>query len=108
MYQNVSRCLKKKKSLIFHSTLQFSKDTHTDNQDSILHLVISYKNNQKTFSEEKLVYEWTGMVSQLGGVLSLFLGFSFFSLISALLEFVDTQFKNGNCYSPKKKYPYIC
>ena len=84
--------MKKKKSLKFHSDLQFSKDTQSDNEESTLHLVVSYKNNQKIFSEEKLVYEWTGMISQLGGVLSLFLGFSFFSLISSVLEFVDTKF----------------
>ena len=83
--------MKKKKSLKFHSDLQFSKDTQSDNEESTLHLVVSYKNNQKIFSEEKLVYEWTGMISQLGGVLSLFLGFSFFSLISSVLEFVDTK-----------------
>ena len=83
--------MKKKKSLKYHSDLQFSKDTQSDNEESTLHLVVSYKNNQKIFSEEKLVYEWTGMISQLGGVLSLFLGFSFFSLISSVLEFVDTK-----------------
>ena len=80
-----------KKSLKYQTNLQFSKDVHSKNQDSVLHLIISYKNDQKTFSEEKLVYEWTGMVSQLGGVLSLFLGFSFFSVICDLLEFLYSK-----------------
>ena len=55
-----------------------------------------YKSPQKDVHEERLVYDQSGMVSQLGGILSLFLGFSFFSLISDLLDFIA------------KKDMYIC
>jgi hypothetical protein len=47
-----------------------------------------YKNRKKTINEEKLIYDTLGMMSQLGGVLSLFLGFSIFSLISDLFDFI--------------------
>ena len=51
-----------------------------------------YKSTQKTVHEERLVYDQSGMVSQLGGILSLFLGFSFFSLISDFLDFIAKKY----------------
>ena len=56
--------------------------------DPIFAVTMMYKSTEKTVHKERLVYDKSGMVSQLGGVLSLFLGFSFFSLISDFLEFI--------------------
>ena len=51
-------------------------------------LAIRYKDSFKSYQEEILVYDTLGMVSQLGGVISLFIGISFFSLIDYVLDFV--------------------
>ena len=60
-----------------------------------------YKSTEKTVHKERLVYDKSGMVSQLGGVLSLFLGFSFFSLISDFLEFIaKKKMANLTCRKP--------
>ena len=52
-------------------------------------LVIHYKTDVKRVLEEILVYDTLGMVSQLGGVISLFIGISFFSLIDYMLDFMN-------------------
>ena len=60
-----------------------------------------YQSTEKTVHEERLVYDQSGMVSQLGGILSLFLGFSFFSLISDFLDFiVKKNIANLTCRKP--------
>ena len=56
--------------------------------DPLFVLKMMYKSTEKTVHKERLVYDKSGMVSQVGGVLSLFVGFSFFSLISDFLEFI--------------------
>ena len=56
--------------------------------DPLFVFTIMDKSTEKTVHKERLVYDKSGMVSQVGGVLSLFLGFSFFSLISDFLEFI--------------------
>ena len=59
------------------------------NQDqSLIIFNMMCKNREKTINEEKLIYGTLGMISQFGGVLSLFLGFSFYSLISDLFNFI--------------------
>ena len=57
-------------------------------------LILQYKNADKIVTEEILVYDTPGMVSQIGGILSLFLGFSFFSLICDLFELIPKMKKN--------------
>ena len=54
-------------------------------------LFIKYKSFEKTIHEEILVYDKSGMVSQLGGVVSLFIGISFFTLFSDCLDFVQKK-----------------
>ena len=49
---------------------------------------IKYKSFEKTIHKEILVYDKSGMVSQLGGVVSLFIGISFFTLFSDCLDFI--------------------
>ena len=60
----------------------------TKPDDPLLTIKMAYKSTEKTVHEERLVYDQSGMVSQFGGILSLFLGFSFYSLISDLLDFI--------------------
>ena len=56
-----------------------------------VYVVIRYKSFEKTIHEEILVYDKSGMVSQLGGVVSLFIGISFFTLFSDCLDFVQKK-----------------
>ena len=60
----------------------------TEPDKPLLTFKMMYKSTEKTVHEERLVYDQSGMVSQFGGILSLFLGFSFYSLISDLLDFI--------------------
>ena len=54
-------------------------------------LILEYKGFEKTIHEEKLVYDESGMISQLGGVISLFIGISFYTLFSDCLDFVQKK-----------------
>ena len=60
-------------------------------KNSKVSFVIEYKNFENTIHEEILVYDKSGMVSQLGGVVSLFIGISFFTLFSDCLDFVQKK-----------------
>ena len=86
-FKNVTNdCLKMKQSIEFKSDLIVYKlPKYADSP--LFVFTMMYKSTQKTVHEERLVYDQSGMISQLGGILSLFLGFSFFSLISDLLDF---------------------
>ena len=80
-----------KKSHIFNSDLQVVKGNPlTIEQNPPVDLVLMYKNQEKTITEEILVYDTPTMISQIGGILSLFLGFSFFSIICDLMELVSS------------------
>ena len=78
----------KKREIKFKSN--FLVDKYQKKIANKYHLVFTmmYKNTEKTIHEEKLIYDTLGMMSQLGGVLSLFLGFSFYSLICDLFDFI--------------------
>ena len=54
---------------------------------------VTFKDTEKTIYEEILVYDQSGFVYQLGGVISLFLGFSFFTVICDVLEIIEKKFK---------------
>ena len=85
--KNVTNCLKMKKSLNFNSEVQLIKGSPlAGKKNASVDLILMYKNQEKTVTEEILVYDTPGMVSQIGGILSLFLGFSFFSLVCDLFE----------------------
>ena len=72
-----------------------------NSDDPRFSFTMTYKSTEKTVHKERLVYDKSGMVSQLGGVLSLFLGFSFFSLISDFLEFIaKKKMANLTCRKP--------
>ena len=76
-----------KQSIDFKSDVTLYKLPRKTPDDPSIFFTLMYKSTEKTVHEERLVYDPNGMVSQLGGILSLFLGFSFFSLISDLLDF---------------------
>ena len=83
-------CLKMKKSHIFNSDLQLIKGSPLTVQQNVsVDLIVMYKNQEKTITEEILVYDTPTMISQIGGILSLFLGFSFFSIICDLMELIQ-------------------
>ena len=62
-----------------------------DQKKSMVNFIIRYNSFEKTIYEEILVYDQSGMVSQLGGVVSLFIGISFFTLFSDCLEFIQKK-----------------
>ena len=84
-----------KKSHIFNSDLQLIKGSPLTVQQNVsVDLIVMYKNQEKTITEEILVYDTPTMISQIGGILSLFLGFSFFSIICDLMELL-CEYWNG-------------
>ena len=86
-----------KKSLIFNSDLQLIKGSSLTVQQNVsVDLIVMYKNQEKTITEEILVYDTPTMISQIGGILSLFLGFSFFSIICDLIELIQ-KVKESKC-----------
>ena len=62
-----------------------------DMKNAKVRFIMSYKSFEKTIHEEILVYDKSGMVSQLGGVVSLFIGISFFTLFSDCLDFIQKK-----------------
>ena len=78
----------KKREIKFKSNFLVDKYKKKINNKFLLVFTIIYKNKEKTINEEKLIYDTLGMMSQLGGVLSLFLGFSFYSLVCDLFDFI--------------------
>ena len=90
-----------KHSIDIKSEATLYKVPRRNPDDPLLVFTIMYKSTEKTVHKEKLVYDKSGMVSQVGGVLSLFLGFSFFSLISDFLEFIaKKKMANLTCRKP--------
>ena len=92
--RKISNCLKMKNSHIFNSDLQLIKGNPLIVQQNVsVDLIVMYKNQEKTITEEILVYDTPTMISQIGGILSLFLGFSFFSIICDLMELIQIKMK---------------
>ena len=105
--KNATKCMKKKNSITFKSDLKVTKGPRKNSTEPILMFFVMYKSAEKIVHEERLIYDRSGMVSQLGGVLSLFLGFSFFSLISDFLDFIAKKnITNSICKkSPQAEPP---
>ena len=81
-----------KRSVNFKSTLQLSKGNPLAIQDRIqTDLILIYKNREKTFIGEILIYDGAGLIAQMGGILSLFLGFSFLSIIYGIFDFMENK-----------------
>ena len=64
---------------------------HNNEENSGVVLNIAYKNYDKTVHKEILVYDGPGLIYQLGGVISLFLGISFYTLLSNMLDWVGRK-----------------
>ena len=86
-------CLKKKKRLDFDAKIYVSKGNAMLNKQNstIIRISSSYVNDKKIVQEEILVYDTAGMISQVGGIISLFIGISFFSLGCDVLDFVKNR-----------------
>ena len=81
-------CLKIKDKNNFKSSIQLIQGTPFNNNSKKIDLIITYKSKEKTIHEEVLVHDAADMVAQIGGISSLFLGFSFFGLLSDFLDFL--------------------
>ena len=99
--KNDTDCLKMKHFIDIKSEATLFKIPKKQPDDPLFVFNMMYKSTEKTVHKERLVYDKSGMVSQVGGVLSLFLGFSFFSLISDFLEFIaKKKMANLTCRKP--------
>ena len=88
----MTQCLQPKQSVEYRSNIQLVLGNPLNRmKNSKVNFVIAYKNFENTIHEEILVYDKSGMVSQLGGVVSLFIGISFFTLFSDCLDFIQKK-----------------
>ena len=88
----MTQCLQPRQSIDFRSKIQLVKGNPLNGmENSKVDLVIGYKSFEKTIHEEILVYDTSGMVSQFGGVVSLFIGISFFNIFSDCLDFIQKK-----------------
>ena len=88
----MTSCRQPKKSLEYKSNVFVVKGSElTSNGYSIVSLSLSYKDYRKTINEEITVYDTPGLVYQLGGVISLFLGISFFTIVCDLLDCIKEK-----------------
>ena len=88
----MTQCLQPKHSLEYQSKIQLVMGNPlNDKTNSTVYVTIRYKSFEKTIHEEILVYDKSGMVSQLGGVISLFIGISIYPLFSDCLDFIQKK-----------------
>ena len=88
----MTQCLQPKQSVEYHSKIQLVKGNPlNDKKRSVVDIIIGYKSFEKTIHEEILVYDTRGLVCQLGGVISLFIGISFYTFFSDCLEFIQKK-----------------
>ena len=86
------QCLQPKHSVEYQSKIQLVLGNPLNRmKNSKVSFIIGYKNFENTIHEEILVYDKSGMISQLGGVVSLFIGISFFTLFSDCLDFIQKK-----------------
>ena len=85
--------MSQKTTLVYNSKLQVIKgDSLTNKRKSTkVDIYVSYTSIWKIVQKEMLIYDNLGVISQLGGVISLFIGISFFGLICDVLDFVKNR-----------------
>ena len=85
--------MQSKKSLKFKPELQIirgNKLSYNANKSGVS-ISIMYKNIKKIIHDEMLVYDGPGLISQLGGVISLFLGISIYTFLSGVLDWIGKK-----------------
>ena len=77
----------------FDSNIEVTKGNAVLNRQNStrIDILVNYVNDKKIVQEEILVYDTAGMISQIGGIISLFIGISFYSLGCDVLDFVKKQ-----------------
>ena len=84
--ENFSKCLKPCKFITYiNSNLELMELTYVKPAPTMARFYLKF-NNLRKVEEERLVYDTTDMIASIGGLLGLFLGFSFFETISKCLE----------------------
>ena len=74
--KNVTDCLQMKKITKFNSRVQINKGSQLVKKANYhVTLMTTFKNKEKTVISEILVYDAPGLVSVMGGIILLFLGF---------------------------------
>ena len=62
-------------------------------KDRYVFFSYTFETMERTEVKEYLIYDTIGMISSVGGTLGLFVGFSFFSLISDILDAIGTSLR---------------
>ena len=90
--KNVTDCLQMKKTTKFNSRVQINKGSQLVKKANYhVTLLTTFKNKEKTVISEILVYDAPGLVSEMGGIISLFLGFSFFGVFSDIFGLIERK-----------------
>ena len=90
--KNVTDCLQMKKITKFNSRVQINKGSQLVKKANYhVILLTTFKNKEKIVISEILVYDAPGLVSEMGGIISLFLGFSFFGVFSDIFGLIERK-----------------
>ena len=90
--KSMTQCLQPKHNVEYKSKVQLVMGNALNvKKTSEVDFIITYNSFKKTIHEEILVYDKSGIVSQLGGVVSLFIGISIFPLFSDCLDFIQKK-----------------
>ena len=85
-------CLQMEKITKFNSRVQINKGSQLVKKANYhVTLMTTFKNKEKTVISEILVYDAPGLVSEMGGIISLFLGFSFFGVFSDIFGLIERK-----------------
>ena len=87
----ILKCLKqaKFKQYLGHFDILPSKTEGT--QKVLIQLAFDFASDKRTIHEEIYIFDEIGLPSSIGGSLGLFIGFSFFSYISEIMDLVVKQ-----------------
>ena len=90
--KNVTDYLQMKKITRFNSRVQINKGSQLVKKANYhVTLMTTFKNKEKSVISEILVYDAPGLVSEMGGIISLFLGFSFFGVFSDIFGLIERK-----------------
>ena len=66
---------------------------HPELKDRYVFFSYTFETMERTEVREYLIYDTIGMIGSVGGTLGLFVGFSFFSLISEIIDAIGTSLR---------------